>query len=333
MPKEFTHLAISIKALEAIEAKMPELGKKLRDHYKIFMLGTLICDGPYYQFPPLNISRDITYLSKKIHTQKGSIDRGFFYRLLKNKENLDNEAYFAFTCGILSHHIADMTFHPSIAYFTGDYSEVDRGKRRASQSRHRFLEGLIDLWAAGNICNKNLKNLRLSSYISLDYSTLSPYLSAFTAAIIDIDDGHGAEIISRRLHKAMKIESLLVSLYGRDRTRRFLLALNRLSSHKISNFSALWYPDEKELELDLFRGQFIYRDPFSGDEREASMEGLLSDAIERLSSCISEGYINGDLAKAPSLPDLFDDPAEDNPPLQFTDTSLIDKALSGFLNG
>lgn len=290
MPRELTHLTVSGEALKRVEAQDPCAGRALRDNHGIFMFGSILCDSPYYEPPIHGIKKGISFLSEKIHTPGGDIDGDFFDSLASSPPPEARDAYFAFLCGILSHHFADRGLHPMIVYFTGDYKDPDLKRRKWSQARHRFLEGLIDIWVAKQIMNKDIHRFRLNAYIPFEFPVLSPYISSFVYAIVQ--DGEGADIprLSRRLFRALGFENRLVGLYVRSWFRQLLLRANRLAGYRFSKFAALCYADEKRLSIPIFSETMTSLNPFTGDKVEKSISTLINEIIDALANAIVQGY-------------------------------------------
>ncbi|MBE9537360.1 MAG: zinc dependent phospholipase C family protein [Proteobacteria bacterium] len=326
MPKEFTHFLIADKALGKAKAENAEAGLCIKENYNLFMLGAILCDSPYYHLPFSGSKGSLLALSKNIHKPCGEIDSDFFQRLAAAITGENMEAYFAFLCGILSHHIADRNFHPFIFYFTGKDSDP---------SRHRFLESLIDLRLMRVMADKKICRASLADYLSLEKSTMLPCLHMFVKASVPPAMKNETAAITEKLWKALRFEIFLSSLYNNRVILKALIRTNKLLKARFSPFVTLFYPEESSCDLSLLNSEFSYRAPSSGEERDASLASIAEKTAEQLSSAIILAYKNLKDSKPifdkESINKLFNKRDQEAFELRHSDTKAIDTAMQAFL--
>ena len=299
------------------------------------MLGAVICDSAYYDLNLPGWNRPISFLSERVHTSRGDIDGRFFGTLASLAPTLENATFFAFLCGVLSHHILDRSLHPLIVYFTGDYRDPNPVKRRWSQARHRFLEGLIDLWVMREAAKGRDRREWLDEITTPGYSALSPCISLFIRAIVADGEGDEVRLLSRRLYRAVRTECALVRLFGIPAFRELSLILNRLAGGRLLHYAALCYADHGFLDIPLFSGKVTYRDPFTGEKRHTAMATLLDELVDTLAAAYTDLHRSLEshegLPAPQEGPDWFESGGLESP--RFFDTAIMDDAVYRFLKG
>ena len=324
MPKEWTHIIVSREAAQKVKGLDETAAAILEKRQDLFMIGAIICDTSYYHTPLFNKDKDVSFISKKIHNDRGELDGAFMRRLASSARHLPEEEHFAFFCGILSHAIADRVFHPLVLYLTGDYHAEGREEREMSQARHRFLEGLIDLKLAG----REGGTCHMSDWRDLSYrkrNELLPLIIAFVTAA----DPAGSEERSRNVAKIvcrlLKKQLFLLKLYEKGYFRRMVLEINRLANFRFSGYAAMLYPEKRQSDRLFLKGELNYKDPFTGAEMRDTIRGLKDKAIDDLSSAIISYRNSGELAQGIEGPC----PLPGSP--RFTDTGETGRDLDLFL--
>lgn len=337
MPKEISHLIFSDRALKNIEKSCPDSGNIIGSHYDLFLLGSLIPDTAFYDLSLFNKGKSISFLSNKVHTGRGGLDNGFLRRALEEGISGSNEL-FVFCCGLLSHQWADSLFHPFIVHFSGDYSHPDLSRRKRCQARHRFMEGLIDLKLMS--CYFPSGNFN-PLYVSARLKEIRPpeeCLSLFVRSALPQEaDGRKEEIISK-LHRVHLFQLKLLSLYGKKYFKKIILGANRLSGKRFDSHAGLLYGNEDFLSASILSEEVHYKDPWSGQEMKASVEGISTKVIHHL-SCSIEKYGEARKNSVKLSPQLFssllpESMDDDNNMLvdDFMDTEEMDKLLNQFLD-
>jgi hypothetical protein len=240
------------------------------------------------------------------------------------KEN--KEAYFAFLCGILSHHLADRNFHPFIFYFTGEYS---------NPSRHRFMESLIDIRLMDVMTGKKIRQTPATDYLRLEKAEMLPCLQIFIRAAVPQATESETAGIAGQLWKALRFEIFLSRLYKNRLLRKTLVRANSLLKGGLSPLITLFYPEEGSCDLPLLNSRFSYRDPFSGEEIDTCLGSIAEETTEQLSSAIILAYEN--LKESKPLFDedrknkLFNKRDKEAFEFRHSDTEAIGAAMQAFL--
>jgi len=326
MPKEFTHFLIADKALDKAATGNTGAARCIKENYNLFMLGAILCDSPYYHLPLSGGKDRLLALSKSIHTHCGEINSDFFHRLSETVARESNETYFAFLCGILSHHLADRNFHPFIFYFTGKYSDP---------SRHRFLEGLIDIRLMSTMADRKACQTSPDDYLRLEKSAMLPCLRMFVEAVTPQATESETAGMTELLWKALRFEIYLSRLYKNRFLRKALIRANALLNGRFSPFVTLFYPGEGSCDLPLLNSVFRYCEPFSGEERDACLESIAEETTGQLSSAIILAYENlkgsKALLDADTMGSLFKKRDKEAFDFRHSDTKAIDAAMQAFL--
>lgn len=339
MPKEISHLIFSDRALKKIEDTCPDKGQILRKQYNFLLLGSIIPDTAFYDLSLLNKNKSISFLSHRIHGERGSLDNIFLRNVLE--EGLKgSDDVFAFCCGIICHQWADMLFHPLIFHLTGNYAHPDPVERRRSQARHRFLEGLVDLKLAelyfpgGEFTPSSIMG-RLKAMGSRE----ACFLMFLKSIPVDRRVWQIEETV-RKLDKVLLFQLRLLLLYGNTLFKRLILLANGIGSNRLEAHAGLLYGDKSFLSHRMLNEEYYFRDPWSGEEKTASVAGLSEKVIDRTSRSM-EKYNDARKNGEHNLPDSFfddllpskcRDESEDMKE-EYVSTEEMDALLSRFLEG
>ncbi|MDH3973230.1 MAG: zinc dependent phospholipase C family protein [Deltaproteobacteria bacterium] len=334
MPKELSHLIFSDRALNIIEKTCPEKGTILRTHYDLYLLGSIIPDTAFYDLPLFMKNKSISFLSHRVHTNRGGLDKVFLTRALEEGISGSDEN-FAFCCGLISHQWADSLFHPFIVYFTGNYFHPDLAERKRAQARHRFLEGLVDLKLMAHYFPQGEFS---PASVTGRLKAMKPppsCLSLFVRSVPAQDEKRRTEEMVLRLDKARLFQLRLLSLYGNNFFRQFILLVNRLSGNRFEDHAALLYGDKASLSLNILNEECHFKDPWSGQAMKGSITGLAKEVLHNLTGSIKT-YGEARKYSRPFLPaDLFVACGEDKGDEALEDcldTGEMDKFLKRFLN-
>jgi len=326
MPKEFTHLLISHAAISKIAPENVGIGRCLKENYRFFMLGAILCDSPYYHLPFSGGRGRLIALSKNIHNPFGEIDVDFFRCLSEMAAKEKKGSYLAFICGILSHHLADRNFHPFIFYFTGKYSDP---------SRHRFMEGLIDLRLMDVMAGRKICRTTIADYLVLEKAAMLPCLRMFILAAMPRAGENETAGMAELLWKALRFEIFLSRRYSNRLLKKAMIRTNIFLKGRLSPFVTLFYPEEDSCDLPLLNSTFRYCDPFSGEERDACLDSVAERTAEQLASAIILAHRNMKDSKPffdeDTMGRLFKERDKGAFEFRKSDTKALDTAMQSFL--
>lgn len=182
----------------------------------------------------------------------------------------------AFFVGLASHVFADATLHPMIYHLTGNYYDPDAQKRTGAIRRHRALECLLDMQAAGGadaVLGQSLRGLvdSLEGRLSL---ACPPEALAELA-------GCSAEAAKKGLGEALDTYCTMQSLCRMPALARFLRDIAWLLPDKLREITALFYAPQLWEQRGAVAGSIAYRNPVTGEARAASLAELLEEAAQR----------------------------------------------------
>lgn len=315
-----------------MEESAPATGALIRRHCGHYMLGSILCDSAYY-YLPFGESKKVALLSGAIHTGRGELDFSFFQRLLETTLSTEKESFFAFACGVLSHHLADRTLHPLVVYLTGDYHSPDPVEKKEVRARHRFLESLVDCRVAANLIGTPAESFELSDYLPMGQSETAPFLSLFIASAQEKASKESTAPIVNALYKTLRFEAKLVGLYSKPLFREAILNLNRLLGGRVKEFAALCYPDEKSTSNSQLLKPIDYCDPFSGEKCSDSFEGLVIESAENLAAAVAalHSSLNDSEIAVGKVSSFFHEKEAAKAVPKFTDTDEAARELHDFL--
>lgn len=145
MPAFFTHYAFGIKNYKKLEDGA--LKRIIREHKKVYSLGTIGPDIFFYYFP------DMRFHEKKpgsvLHEKHSQL---FFENMLKRAElfsKRDQKIAYAYIAGFIGHYELDVHCHPFV------YEETAAKKRYVQYAEHFALENAMDVFC----CYEHLHRL------------------------------------------------------------------------------------------------------------------------------------------------------------------------------
>ncbi|MBE9504383.1 MAG: zinc dependent phospholipase C family protein [Proteobacteria bacterium] len=338
MPKELTHFALAEEGRKKIVTTLPGAAEILQRNFTLFMVGSIICDSAYYQFPLLSKYKNISHLSEAIHLPKGDLDTAFLTRLLKADFPGDEEGYLSFLSGIVSHYIVDKAYHPFVMHITGDYFDEDPARRKKAQGLHRFLESLLDLWVVRKLGHSGKDTLNVPEKKDLPFKFLKPCLNLFVKAAMP-DKGDDLTLhVSKCLYSKLRFELKMSALYRMKPLRSLFPLFNRVSNNSLSHYAALFYPEETFLRLSFFEESFMFKNPLTGDKVKTSLEEITHYAIDEIAIVISEIFSNFESRGRPygkeKTLSCFTSPImEINPEAQIGNKEELERSFAAFLGG
>lgn len=294
MPREIIHWDVLERTRAGLEANgQPELARVLTEHRPAAYLGAMAPDAPYYAY--LGASEMRTMLAEIIHGRGGE-DTYVFPRSLataieSRESEMDAREGLAFLMGVLSHIITDVHFHPMIFYFTGDYYHADPEERRGARARHRLFEVYLDCWFAPQLRFWNSGSIhRTLQDLGPKGTKLFQLIGEACADVTDEEQvealpfalAHGAVWQQNYRHMAICQSAFRSTFLGAT-----VRALNLLSGGRLAQYDALFAFGRcrKHAELD---GPLQYRNPVTGEERTATLEGLRDEAVASSLEVLSE---------------------------------------------
>ena len=175
---------------------------------------------------------------------------------------------------MLTHFVADSTFHPMVYYMSGNYFAEDPGEREKAVSRHRLFETAIDLW--------------LDSADPLDYPSDLMYLwrktgkagqEAFEMIVRQFAHLDNKERRAR-FTKAWRNYRFLQTAFSWSTPWRVLAFYRRFGHPSVEKYEALFYP--QSLNLSFFDSSLEWLHPVTGAPHSMTLQELYEASVEKV---------------------------------------------------
>jgi hypothetical protein len=286
MPKEITHWAVARKAAD--RATDQHVRQIIKNNMSLYLAGAVMVDSPYYAF----IGGDKNFFAKAGARLHGTGRENPFTAVLQvpaafNGKSADQAL--AFTLGALTHIIADTVFHPMVYYLTGDYDDPDTAKRKKAVTLHRLLETWMDVWFA--------RSAQLENGGSLLRYTIGARrgAKAFTALASSLFFGRGDMSAPARV--AVVSHSIIQASFKRRWIAQMAGFYGRMARRDMGEFTALFYPQMTARPPSFFSEPIRYKNPFTGEALEESLEQMDQRATQACAEWFSSVAKNPDPAQ------------------------------------
>lgn len=137
MPKENTHIFFADSLLSASELS-PCADTLIRPYLRDYYLGSIAPDILFYSKNP-----SAEELADSLHGLSGLPTNTMVMEILKRSSAPKD---LAFAAGYITHCCLDMTFHPTVYYFSGNYYDTDETKSDRAKFLHRYIETRLDIF-------------------------------------------------------------------------------------------------------------------------------------------------------------------------------------------
>jgi hypothetical protein len=182
----------------------------------------------------------------------------------------------AFFVGLASHIFADAAIHPLVYHLTGNYYDADPRRRTGAIRRHRALESLLDMVAAGGpdaVLGRSLKALVAGLEGPLGLACPPEALAQLS--------GGTAEAAQKALAEALDTYRTMQSLCRVQSLASLLRDVAWLMPDKLREIAALFYAPQLWEQRVAVAGVVAYRNPVSGEAHSASLAELMEQAARR----------------------------------------------------
>lgn len=186
--------------------------------------------------------------------------------------------------GIASHLCADVTMHPMVYYFTGNYYTHAK-----AVERHRRLESLLDMAATrldGNQKAPQIRHLLKAAPLEGTYPV---------EALATLGETSPATL-HQELAQAFRLVAQ-VQRHIQNPAEAWLAHLLRpIMPQSVRDFFALFYAPQLKSYLPLVQSPLHYRHPVTGDQLENTLDGLLDASAQQAATLLQamEDYVYGD---------------------------------------
>lgn len=185
----------------------------------------------------------------------------------------------AFFVGLASHVFADAVLHPMVYYHTGNYYDTDPARRTAAVRRHRTLESLMDMVAAGGPDAVRSQSLgELVDQMEEPLGSASP--PALLAEMCGVDEAQAAKAVKDALSTYRSMQALCRG----ETLSSMAYALSPLLPAKGREIAGLFYAPQLWERQVLVSGAIAYRNPVTGQANSATLAELMEQAARQAAS-------------------------------------------------
>lgn len=274
MPKELTHWHIARAVLQrGISAQVGEL---IAGNPALYYLGAIAHDIGFYDFSKPT-ETNLERAANQLHGVAGENTLEPLIKMMETALSQDPKRnQLAFLLGMLTHYVADSTFHPMVYYMSGNYFAEDSEERVKAVFRHRLLETAIDL--------------RLETVDPLEYPSDLRQLWRETGQagrdafdlLVEHYAQRGDQRIRERFNKAWRNYRCLQTVFSWSTPWRILDLYRRFGHPAVEKYEALFY--SQPLDLAFFASRFAWRHPITGDPQDMTLEELMKVSVEKVST-------------------------------------------------
>jgi hypothetical protein len=270
MVYENTHLW----AAEEIRRRVgrTEIADILATHVEAYHLGAVFPDILYFHKDP-KVRESANFL----HGEPGSPTNIFVFEILDRIRGKRGDGNLAFICGFLTHCALDIVFHPMVFYFSGYHPRNGPAQQVQSAYLHWHYETLIDRHFNGGAYLERLVDPAVVDDLKIP-------------ALHRISKPNVKAALKRQIYYFHRIHSPF-----HYRLFKVSAKFRLLDKLLVAGFYANLDADKRRLPQKL-----VYRDIISGEQRTATLDGLMAQAIQMAVKMIAAAgdYQAGNIDKA-----------------------------------
>lgn len=273
MPKDLIHFTVAEQTAALLE-DTPYASHLALEHEGM-LLGSVFHDALFYAVFPGG--KHLESLAHTLHGTKGEDSFDLVHIQAKHiLEAADPSLPIAIMVGIISHMFSDVTMHPMVWHFSGDYYAKDSESRSLSRQRHRALEALMDMVACPEkVGNPDyaIRNLLKRSPNLLDRGLPLQQL-AFNARL-------PVNKTKQHTHAAWTLFALLQWAFPHKRLAQTLWKYRPHIPQAAAEIASLFYAPQLLEQADQLRGDIEFKHPVSGVSKSASLTYLIQTAAQK----------------------------------------------------
>lgn len=182
----------------------------------------------------------------------------------------------AFFVGLVAHIFADAALHPLVYHFTGNYYDEDPARRTTAIRRHRALEVLLDMVAAGGLAAVEEKSLR-----AVVNGLEGPTSLACPPELLSRLAGVDASAAAAALNAALDTYCTVQALCRVPTLARWLHELEGWLPAKGRELAALFYAPQLWDRRAVVSGRLAFRNPASGEASTQTLASLMDLAARQ----------------------------------------------------
>jgi hypothetical protein len=292
MPKELIHFKVAERTADMLGGS--RYAPSLKRHRAGLLLGAVFHDALFYAASAKG--RPLEALAHRFHGVHGH-DTFDLLQLQLAQIGQGRDLAVAVLAGMVSHVFADAAMHPLVWHLTGDYYQADARTRSLARQRHRALEGLMDRVACPEMFGDPRYLLRslLRECPALLADGL-PVAGLATEAGMDRETAHSQIRRAWALYAAVQRGCAMLPLGWA------LHGLRPVLPDGARELAALFHAPQLMRQAAFLEGEIRYAHPVTGEERRATLDGLVREAAKSAARCcldLEAAVFDGE---EPSLP-------------------------------
>jgi len=276
MPKELIHFTIAERTAQRLYKT--RFAPHLQQAEDALLLGSVLHDAMFYAVTASD--KPLGQWAHGIHGHTGQDTYTLIRIQTKHASQAKNKSVpVALLVGIISHLFADVTIHPMVYYFSGDYYAEDPEAKSLSRQQHRGLESLMDMVA----CPEKLGRAR---YRLRNLLRRCPEMGETGLPMREIALLAGMNLEDAKLgfSRAWNLFALLQGLFPLRWLARRLYQLRPFSPSFVAETGTLFYAPQLLKDASALTNTIIYRHPVTGEPLEATLDELMNRAADGAAS-------------------------------------------------
>lgn len=269
MPKEITHFLIALESAKSLKQTL--IGSSAYKMQNILKIGAIFPDIPYYLTGRSKYSKTAVSLAEKYHGLRGHDTYDLLKKLAISLFDISKPEYLSFLFGLCCHLQTDMTFHPFVYYWAGNYYSEKPELKNNAVRRHRLLEVYLDMHYSLNLKNKkDYKLLNICRNLELSPKELFVWISRNS-------HNNDLEII---LERSLKRHIFAQSLFLNPLVSFIARIIEPFMSNENKELTALFYRKIDPEFYNNFQNKFEYKNPLTGHDHTDTLSDLFDRAVE-----------------------------------------------------
>lgn len=272
MAKENTHILFAHTLLQHFTKTA--LFEEITQHIDYYYLGSVVPDTFFY-----SADKSIELISEILHGKDGHATNEIIFKVLEDSACMRD---IAFILGYITHCALDITIHPVVYYFSGNYYDTDPARKKHAVYMHRSIETYMDVYLNNPLRIYNLVNHRLIHGLSFEH-------------ILCSDFSISPDEITRTLRKQIFLNRIFAS----SAAYRVVSLVDRyLSAVDVHEYLGLFY-GHVAAQGNCIPHIIPYRDIISGTEKTTSVRQVMEEAGNRATAMMEAayGYSQGRLSR------------------------------------
>ncbi len=274
MPKELTHWHIAHAALR--RGVTTQVRKIINCNPAMYYFGAIAHDIAFYDLSKPT-EANLERRANQLHGVNGENTLEPIIEMMERALSQNHQdTQLAFLLGMLTHFVADSTFHPMVYYMSGNYFAVDAEEREKAVFRHRLLETAIDRW------------LEVADPIDYPLNLMDLWRDTGKAGrqAFELLEGYCAKLGDKHslahFEKAWRNYRLLQTAFRWSTPRRILAFYGRLGHPWVEKYEALFYT--QPLNLAFFDANLDWLHPVTGELHQMTWHKLYDISVEKVIS-------------------------------------------------